>query len=102
MIISPDKKLAHGVKIILNDGSHEESAAELFLAMALLLFTTSLCEYVYTRNGVGSRHINCLETNSCLNFFLLLLLVLLTVFLLFSKNIVYTSWTLVYSFILHI
>lgn len=101
MIISPDKKLAHGVKIILNDGSHEESAAELFLAMALLLFT-SLCEYVYTRNGVGSRHINCLETNSCLNFFLLLLLVLLTVFLLFSKNIVYTSWTLVYSFILHI
>lgn len=102
MIIPLVKKLAHGVKTILNIGPHQESAVELFLAMVLLFFRTSLRGYVYTRNGVGSRHINCLETNSCLKIFVLLLLVLLTVFMLVSKSIVYTFWTLVYSFIFHI
>lgn len=48
MIVSPDKKLAHRVKIILNDGSHQESAAELFLAMALLLLQ-QVCVSMYTQ-----------------------------------------------------
>lgn len=102
MIISLVKKLAHGVKTILNNSPDEESAVELFLAMPLLFFRTSLCEYEYTRNGIGSRHINCLETNSCFKIFVLLLVVLLTVFLLVSKIIVYTTWAVVYSFFFHI
>lgn len=45
IIISLVKKLAHGVKTILNNGPHQESAAELLLAMVLLFFRSSLCVY---------------------------------------------------------
>lgn len=102
MIIPVVYKLAHGVKTVLNNGPNKKSAVEFFLAMCLLFFRTSLCEHVYRRNEIGSKHINCLETNSCFKIFALLPLVLLTEFLLVSKSIVYTSWTLVYSFIFHI
>jgi len=95
-------QFAYGVETILTNGPGQEFAVGIFLPLASLVFGTNPCDYAYMRNKFGSSHINYLEINSCFKNFVLLVLVSLTGFLLISKSIVYTSGTLLYSFLFHI